>query len=139
MFLKKIMQSRFNGFIAIDGMVSLVPILLMLVILMETVSFFSDETAKSSHSQKILNKLLAIADYTVKSGAVVHEGEARYPNWLDEQKLDENFTETLRQKTGLSSLYLGVSEPAIRYPICIYRIVVTGNDKKIKQLFVCGG
>ncbi|VVC04151.1 Uncharacterised protein [Candidatus Bilamarchaeum dharawalense] len=132
-------RNRFSGFVAIDAMVSLIPILLILIILIETVSFFSNETATGAHHQKIFNRLVGIADYVVKSGAVVEEGEIRYPNWIDEKKLNAITIETLRDGSDLSSLYIGVKSPSLSYSVCIYRIVVIGSEKQIKQLFVCGG
>lgn len=133
-----ILTNRSRGFITLDGMVSLLPILLIIFLLMQSTSLLSNSTSQSSHYQKVFNKLVAVADYTVKSGAAIHHDDLRYPNWIDEQKIDDQFISTLRQKTDLKTLYISTI-PKQNYPICIYRIVVTGSDKTIKKLFVCGG
>lgn len=133
-----ILTNQSKGFITIDGMISLLPILLIVFLLVQSTSFLSNSNAQASHSQKIFNKLISIADYTVKSGAAIHQANIRYPNWIDEQKLDAKFMEDLRQKTDLKTLYIGTNTQQ-NYPICIYRLVVVGNNKEIKKLFICGG
>ncbi|MFH1520800.1 MAG: hypothetical protein ABID61_04090 [Candidatus Micrarchaeota archaeon] len=129
-------QSR--AFITIDGMVSLLPILLILFLLAESISFLSNSNAKTSHNQIFFNKLVSIADYTVKSGAAIHQDNIRYSNWIDEQKLNAQFVEDLRQKTDLNNLYISTTSQQ-NYSVCIYRLVVVGSNKDIKKLFVCGG
>lgn len=132
------LANQFRGFITIDGMISLLPILLIVFLLVESTSFLSNSNAQASHNQKIFNKLISIADYTIKSGAAIHQNNIRYPNWIDEQKINAQFIDNLRQKTGLSTLYIG-TEIQQNYSTCIYRLVVVEHNKEIKKLFVCGG
>jgi hypothetical protein len=124
---------------AVDLMLSIIPAMLIIFLLIEEISFLTSASAASSHNGRTMAVLLSIADYVVKSGAAVHIGDLRYPNWIDEDELDAGFTEELRLKGGLSNLYLGTSYPQDIYQTCIYRFVVSGQDKQIKQLFVCGG
>ncbi|MFH1785279.1 MAG: hypothetical protein ABH842_02535 [Candidatus Micrarchaeota archaeon] len=131
--------NQYNGFIALDGLISLLSVILIIFLLTKTISILSSTDATNARHQKIMNKIIAIADNVVKNSAAIHINDVKYPNWIDEQKLNKNLTENLREKTDLSKLYLGTNPPSETYPICIYRIVVTGDEKEIKQLFVCGG
>jgi hypothetical protein len=93
---------------------------------------------------------VSIADYTVKSGAAIRNGSIRYPNWLAEGSVTEDYVEGLRKRTGLSRLSIVIersdaqnTEPETGNPpvsgTCIYRLVVVGQTKEIRRLFVCGG
>ncbi len=117
--------------------------LLMVLFLVESASWLSGAARESSHRQQLFDRLVSVADYSAKIGLAMREGEVRHPNWLDLAKLTAGYSDSLREKAGLSSLYIGLEEPpsdssAPGYPMCIYRLVVAGDGKEIRKLYVCG-
>jgi len=134
-------QSRFKGTlkgtVSFDALFSIIPLLLMFVFLLDMMSFIGHDAEQRSHSQDVFDRLVSIADYTVKTGAVKKDEKISHPNWIEEQKLTSSYTEDLRTRAGLSSLYISLQEPG-DYNTCIYRLVVTGEEKAIRRLFVCG-
>jgi hypothetical protein len=130
---------RYRGFASLDALASMVPLLLMIFLLFQASSSLARGSEEGLRAQQRFDKLVSVADYTVKSGAVVREGGLRYLNWVDEGLITEDYIEGLRQQAGLDSLYIRMEEPEVRYPVCIYRIVVSGQGKAIGRLFVCGG
>ncbi|MFH0737151.1 MAG: hypothetical protein V1827_00540 [Candidatus Micrarchaeota archaeon] len=131
--------NRSKGFASLDALASLVPILLMLSLLFQASRSMADHSMERMSAQEAYDKLVSIADYTVKSGAVVREGDIRYPNWIDENLLGDGYADALRDEAALADLYIGLAEPDGGYDFCIYRIVVSGEEKAIGRLFVCGG
>lgn len=131
-------MSRSKGFSSFDAMFSLVPIVMMLLFVMELSSHFTFTVAEKAHRQQVFNKLVSIADYTVKTGAVRIADNVKYPNWLDENKIDESYVDGLREDAGLSRLMVSLQEPQEEFSFCIYRLVVLGEEKQMKRLFVCG-
>jgi len=129
--------SRYKGFSSFDAIFSLVPVLMMLLFVVELASHFAYDAAEKTHRQQVFNKLVSIADYTVKSGAVRRAGNVKYPNWLDDS-IGESYMDELREHAGLSRLVISFHEPREDYSVCIYRLVVIGDDKKVARLFVCG-
>jgi Flp pilus assembly protein CpaB len=127
-----------NGFASMDALFSILPIALMAFLAMNMGSMLSHEAAERSQQQIVFDKLVSVADYTVKSGAVMRNGSIRYPNWIDEAMLAEEYAENLRAKIGLESLTISLGEPDSE-GMCIYRIVVMGQEKRLGRLFVCGG
>ncbi|NYZ74413.1 hypothetical protein H0O00_04685 [Candidatus Micrarchaeota archaeon] len=146
-----------KGVISLDALFSLLPLLIMLVLVMDTEAMIVRQAEDASHRQQVFDKLASVADYTVKIGAVVREGDIRYPNWVDETNITNAYTthpatptsnsyaDSLRERAGLRSLYIGFDGPSDSSgasdssQICIYRLVVVGDDKTIERLFVCGG
>lgn len=133
-----IKQSRYKGTMSFDALFSIVPIILIFVFLMDVMSFVGKTTEEASRSQDVFDRLVSIADYSVKTGIVKKDGKVSYPNWIEENMAPASYVENLRTKAGLSELYISLDEPD-GYDICIYRIVVVGEQKKIARLFVCGG
>jgi len=119
-------------------MFSLIPIVLMLLFVMDLTSHFVHDAAEKTHGQQVFNKLVSIADYTVKKGAVKKAGDVKYPNWLDESSMDEHYADDLRDRAGLSQLEISLQEPQKDLSTCVYRLVVVGDDMKIRKLSVCG-
>jgi len=140
-----------KGFMSLDALFSIVPIALMVFLAMDMRSMLSQEATERSQQQVVFDKLVPIADYTVKSGAVMRNGSARYPNWIDEGVLGDGYVEDLRGRAGLGALSISLeragpgseSESGSGYArdgsVCIYRIVVIGQEKGLGRLFVCGG
>ena len=135
----RIIPSRFRqGFLSFDALFSIIPILLMLFFVMNLSSFLVRDVAEYAHKQQVFDKLVSIADYTVKSGAVVSGDHIKYPNWLDRRNFDVSYVENLRTRAELSALYISLEEPRTEFDFCIYRVVVIGTSKEIAKLFVCG-
>jgi hypothetical protein len=130
--------SRYKGFSSFDALFSLVPLVMMVLFVMELSSHFSLDAQEQANRQQIFNRLVSIADYTVKSGAVKREGDVKYPNWIEPGMLGASYAEGLRVRAGLSSLEISVDEPREDFSMCIYRLVVIGKEKKPSRLFVCG-
>jgi hypothetical protein len=122
-----------------DAILGLLPIMLVLAFTMKASSGLVHEAQESMHRQQAFDKLVSVADYTIKSGAAIHEGGYRYPNWLDEDAITPQYIESLRNQSGLVALYIGNAEPEADYPLCICRLYVSGESREIRRLHVCGG
>lgn len=137
-----ILLNQSKGFISFDAMFSIIPMLLIILYALNTVNILSETAQRNLNQQVIFNKLVSIADYTVKQGAVhtiysSNNPTMIYPNWLDEHQLDNLDIEHLKASSDLDYLYIGLDTPSDG--TCVYRLVVTGSEKSIRQLFVCGG
>ncbi len=130
-------QSHYRGAISFDTLFSVIPILMIFVLLFQFVQYVGQSIDESSQDQDLFDKLVLVADYTVKSGAVVRDGNIRYPNWIEEDKVSSSYSEALRMRYSLNELFISLDEP-YESSMCIYRVVVSGNSKKISKLFVCG-
>lgn len=135
--LLMIRTSRCKGFISFDALFSILPIILIVSLAMERSMALARESEEAMHNQQSFDKLVSVADYTVKSGAAVRSNGIRYPNWIDEGALSEEYAVALKNKTGLESLDITMDGPG-GDGTCIYRIVVSGQQKEIRRLFVCG-
>jgi hypothetical protein len=133
------LPSRYDGFSSFDAMLSMLPVMLMMLFLLNVSLLSASSVEDRMHRQEVFDKLVSIADYTVKSGAVRRVDDIRYPNWVDGALLTESYTEGLRQRASLDSLHISLHEPDQAYQACIYRLVVIGDDKAISRLHVCGG
>jgi hypothetical protein len=129
-------QNRYKGMFALDAMMSIIPLTLIFVFLMQSMSLAAESENERADSQELFDRLVSAADYTVKSGLAKHDGDARYPNWLGE-KIDPDYVESIREKGGFSSLEISYSEPDNGH-MCVYRLVVTGPSKKISKIYFCG-
>ncbi len=123
------MEGRWNkGFIALDALVSWAAIALLLNIAFQIFALYN--YAKESYQSEV-DKLVMVANYIVKSGAVVEREGVRQSNWIEEAKLE-------KVKEEIGAKY---PEVKIAYrpqgTLCIYRLVAVGEEKEIKQLFVC--
>ncbi len=134
-----ISQNRYRGVAALDAMLSLLPVVLIVVLALDASAYIAGAAAEASRRQQLFDRLVSAADYTIKIGAARHSGETRYPNWLDESMLSPEYAESLRKREGLSSLYIGAKEPEERYPMCIFRLYVSGELREMRKLHVCGG
>lgn len=131
-----------RGFASLDALLCLVPLLLMLILIADASSSFMRSAEAAAHRQLVFDRIVSVADYTVKIGAARHEGGVRYPNWVDAGAITADYSESMRVRAGLSSLYIGLDAPdegGGEYPICIYRLAVVGEDLEIRKLHVCGG
>ena len=133
-----IKTNQFRGFLSFDALFSVIPVLLIIFFTFQISSLLTNEAKSSAKSNQLLDKLLSVADYTIKIGAVNEEQSVRYPNWIEESKITRNYIEDLRNRSALDALYIGLSEPENQYTICIYRLVIFGQTKTISKLFICG-
>lgn len=132
-----ILRSRYRGFLSFDAMLGILPVLMMLLLLMQVCSGLMDDAADRLHGQQVFDKLVSAADYSVKSGLAREADGIRYPNWL-EGSVSASYTESLRERMGLSSLEISFGDPSDGHGLCIYRIVAVGDGKKPDRLFFCG-
>lgn len=133
-------QNRFKAFLSFDGMFSTVPVILMLCFVLSISAILAHDAAEKIHRQRVFDRLVSIADYTVKAGAARTTPEGlRYPNWVDESRLTDAYADDLKTRAGLAELQISFSKPGTPFDACIYRIVVAGEDRHIARIFVCGG
>lgn len=128
-------QNQYKGIFSLDAMMSIIPLIMIFVFLMQSMSLVAHSEQERSLGQDVFDRLVSVADYTVKSGLAKHEGNVRYPNWL-EDKIDQNYVENTRKKAGFSELEISFIEP--EKGTCIYRLVVTGPQKKLSKIYFCG-
>ncbi|MFH0884223.1 MAG: hypothetical protein V1861_00765 [Candidatus Micrarchaeota archaeon] len=131
--------NRYEGFATMDAILSLLPVMFMLALAMKASSGMIHEAQESMHRQQVFDKLVSIADYTIKSGAAMHDGGYRYPNRLNEDAITPQYVESLRNQSGLFALYIGNAEPEADYQLCIIRIYTSGESREIRILHICGG
>jgi hypothetical protein len=127
--------SRYRGIFTLDAMMSIIPTMLIFVFLMQSMSLAAHSEEERSRNQDIFERLVSVADYTVKSGLAKHEGDIRHPNWLDSE-ISADYVENIRQKAGFSELEISFAEPEGK--TCIYRLVVRGPEKKLSKIYFCG-
>ena len=127
--------SRYKGIFTIDALMSIIPTLLIFVFLMNAMSLVAESDRRSSEQHDVFDRLVSVADYSVKSGLARHEGDVRYPNWLD-GKIEAAYVEDLREKVGFSTLEISFTEPEM--DTCIFRLVVVGENKEMRKLYFCG-
>ncbi|MBD3210023.1 hypothetical protein GF318_01435 [Candidatus Micrarchaeota archaeon] len=132
------MPSRSKGFSSFDALLSIIPLVLLIVLLLHLSAVYSRAAGEKVHRQIVFDKLVSIADYTVRSGIARKENGIRYPNWVEPDRLGFQYAERLRIRSGLARLYIGCEKPPDRYSVCISRLVVVGEDKEMKRLFACG-
>jgi len=134
--------NRFNGFVSLDCMFSILPVLILISFTLQFSSNITERTYSGIESQIVFDKLVSVGDYIVKIEGVKSEeygltGKKRYPNWINERKLSGVDVEGIRKEIGLDELEISLDMP--KEGTCIYRIVVTGTEKEIRRLFICGG
>jgi hypothetical protein len=136
------MVSRFKGFVSFDLLFAALPLLLMLAHML-TVAGMASETGEALlQSKETTGKLITIADYLVKRGAVERSfqgtgflGTASYrPNVIDESKLGEVDADGIKGWMELDSLEFSWEKGEGN---CIYRLVLLEGE--VKKLYVCGG
>ena len=129
--------NRCKGMMSFDALFSMLPIVLISIFVIQTISVVGNKVDSQMEQQDLFDKLVSIADYSVKTGLVKATDSIRYPNWIADE-IDQIYIERLRMKTGLQRLSISLDEPGENYRICIYRLVVSGEEKQISRLFVCG-
>lgn len=128
-------KNQYKGFFAIENLVVLLVMLLLLLYTLHTIRQVIEGNSEYYNQQTRLDKLVSIADFIVKKGGAEEGANAIYPNWINEQKLSELQTEELAERIGLEKLYVGWEADD---GTCLYRLVVVGEEKEIRRLFICG-
>jgi len=132
-------QSQYDGFASFDALFSLVPMTMMLFFLMNVGACLTKQADERMERQQAFDRLVSVADYTVKSGAVARNGSVRYPNWIDEAEISDAYVEDLRARSGLRELRISIDEPDDSGAMfCVRRLAVAGDDRRIARIFVCG-
>lgn len=124
-----------------DLLFSAIPILLMLSHALLMVWVSAEATGNALEASEKTGKLITIADYIVKRGAVERShqgmefmGTASYrPNVIDGEKLSRINQEEIQNWMGLDSLQVSFEKGKGN---CIYRLVLLNGE--IKKLYVCG-
>lgn len=143
-----------SGFLSFDALFSLIPLVMMLSFVMMLVSGISKESLLGMQNQQLFDKLVGIADYSVKAGLAMRssndfrgvyesasaQGDFIIHNFVNESMLTDSYVEDLRSASGLKSLEISLDAPigVTSDSLCIYRLIVIGDDRRISRLFVCG-
>jgi len=134
-------KGRYKGIISFDGMFSIIPILLLVVFILNTMSYLMYDSIDKVTSQEKFNMLVMIADYAVKNpnGAAYVEGDKVYPNLVEPSKLS-GLESNLASELNMPELEIMLDGPNVPSDrkMCIYRIVINKDDGEIDRLFVCG-
>lgn len=134
-------MSRFKGFVSFDLLFSSLPLLLMVSHMLTAAWMASEAGEQALLYTEATGKLVTIADYAVKRGAVESSvqkagklGSASYrPNVIDEGKLSLLPLNEMAEWMELETLEIGwdAGEGA-----CIYRLVFFEGEAR--KLYVCG-
>lgn len=116
-------------------MMSIIPTMMIFVFLMQSMGLAAGSLRERTERADVFERLVSVADYSVKSGLARHEGDVRYPNWVG-GTIDSAFVEGLREKAGFSKLEISFKEPDMG--TCIFRLVVVGDARKMSKLYFCG-
>lgn len=135
-------NGRYKGIISFDGMFSIIPILLLVVFVLNAMSYLMYDSIEKVTAQEKFNMLVMIADYAVKNpdGAAYVDGDRVYPNLIDPSRipgLESDIASDLHMP-GLEIMLESGSTPPSTEKTCIYRLVVNKDDGEIDRLFVCG-
>jgi len=133
-------QSQPKGFISLDFLLAILPILLILFYGLSLSNLLVTNSTQNIHSQILFDKLLSASDYVVRYAAVEKElsttpkESKATPNKLSEEEFSNLDVDSLKEKLGLS--LLEVSFEKSESSMCIYRLVLYKNE--IKKLYFCG-
>ena len=130
-----------KAFIAFDTLFSIIPILLIIIFTFNYANHLQKTYLESLERTRLENKLVSIANLVVTNLAAKKSTEQEYyanylqPNWIIDQELEKVDQENLRKTLNLAELSISWERTGKN---CIYRLVVFGEQKEIRQLFVCG-
>ena len=134
-------NGRYKGIISFDGMFSIIPIILLVVFVLNSMNYLMYDSIDKVTAQEKFNMLVMIADYTVKNpdGAAYVDGDKVYPNLIEPSKLS-GLENDLASELNIPGLEIMLDSPNVPsdQKTCIYRIVVNKDDWEIDRLFVCG-
>lgn len=131
------MDSLNKGYMSLDTLLAILPVLLIVVYTLNSVMLTKTNYENHFMEQNSFDRLVSSADYLVEYGLVVKDAEKYYPNWID--SLDQKVISEVRAKSGLKRFSVAFDEQPLDGDNCIYRIVAYGNEKQIKKIYFCGG
>ena len=141
------------AFISFDTMLSVLPLIIMVTYTLNYAVLMIENNDQNIRKQVLHNKLVSIANLLVNELAAKKMFSDNSPepiasikpNWVDENELAKVDIEGLRKTMDLVKLDLHWNENAENEEdkkqhakTCIYRLVVFGESREIRQLFVCG-
>ncbi|MBI5227994.1 hypothetical protein HY988_05385 [Candidatus Micrarchaeota archaeon] len=133
-----------KAFFSIDALMSVLPVILMVVFVFQIYANTANQVSKSAANQQLFDKLVSIGDAVVHDPANLYTNQTKaknlQANWLNQNApLDAKKTQ-FSQVANIPNLYLALAYPGPndKYDICIYRLVVVGDQQEIKKLFICG-
>jgi hypothetical protein len=113
---------------------------MILLFALNAAHHLTNSASEEMHNQQVFDKLVSIADYVVKQGAVktgiIGSETVRYPNWIETSKVNSVLESSLQTKTKLGSLSIQLDTPGPE-SVCVYRIVLDESES-IRKLYVCG-
>ncbi|MFH2106389.1 MAG: hypothetical protein ABII22_03955 [Candidatus Micrarchaeota archaeon] len=113
-----------KGFVTLDVMLSMIPIILILMYGLNTISQLKQGTENNILEKQAFDKLYLISEQSVKQGMDVKREGMNFENWIDSSKM-------LNEKKEIS---IGFEPDGGN---CIYRIVALGEMKEIKKIYFC--
>ncbi len=140
-------RRQFKGSFFLDGLMSVLAIILMTIFIIHHSSILQKEGRNSLDRQILYHKAFEVSEWAVKRKGTVKENEVSFENWINEAYFDaqgkvrgEFATEVTEAKTelGLRSLEITLDNPG-EGDVCIFRFVVVGekDPSNIRRLFIC--
>ncbi len=114
-----------KGFVIFDFVLSATILTIIFYVLIST--FYLLERSYVIEDQKKLDQLIVFSEYILSEYAY-EIGGVKQQNWVRD-------TISKTRKIGGLKLHAGFSQTG---DFCIYRLVVSGENKKIKKLYICG-
>ena len=122
-----------RAFVSFDTMLAALPIIIMMVYTVKMTAIIWESGNMQLETQEKFDKLVSAANYLVNYGLVKKDGDKYYPNWVI--GVDGTVVEKVKEAGGFDYLHVGFEKGS---GTCIYRLIVYGEKKEIRQLFVCG-
>ena len=140
-----------SGAVFLDLIFATLPIILIVVYTLTHAAYLSDNRIRNLEEEVTFHKLVSVSDIIVKQLAVQKSGggwDSKFePNLIDESELSSINPSAVAESIGLKSIYIGFephgaqsvqSGTKKQNSICVYRIVVSGEFREIRKLFICG-
>ena len=130
------------GFVSLDALFSMIPLIMMVSLVLGFTSTIMKESAVSMHRQQVFDKVVSIADYSAGYGLAEADPDdpegKKVQNLIDRSLITQAYIDDLMERSGLGKLHISLDGSSDDMDVCIYRLVVEGNGRAIKRLFVCG-
>ncbi len=127
-----------KAFVSYDALLSIMPIMFLLAFVFQIMVLIHDDATATLRQKELFNFLVVTADYAVKKGAAVADGQNNLqPNLIDPAKINAIETMVNANSRHRIAISLGDDSPG-QMEMCIYRLVVEKNSLETKKLYVCG-
>ena len=135
--------SYMKAFLSFDALISVLAIVLIVVYTINAHAYLTKKASSHIEQQVLFDKLVSIADYVVNNAGAKKQikdfDSIVYPNWIVEEELSRIDQGALARQMKLGKLSIGFEEEIkAEGKNCIFRIVVYGEYKEIKKLYICG-